>query len=107
MIDWARVTELRDEIGEEDFGDVVEIFLEEVEGALDALGDGSAALHEQLHFLKGSALNLGFQQFAELCQAGETSSADGDAEIDLDAVRRSYAASRDAFALGMQERYAA
>jgi hypothetical protein len=30
MIDWDRVQELRDEIGAEAFGEVVELFLEEV-----------------------------------------------------------------------------
>ena len=29
MIDWARVSELRDEVGAEDFDEVVELFLEE------------------------------------------------------------------------------
>ena len=39
MIDWTRVSELRDEIGAEDFGDVVEIFLEEVEAEVEAEQD--------------------------------------------------------------------
>ena len=30
MIDWPRVKELKDEIGAEDFGEVVDLFLEEV-----------------------------------------------------------------------------
>ena len=39
MIDWARVSELRDEVGAEDFDEVVELFLEEVEEAIAALRD--------------------------------------------------------------------
>ena len=31
MIDWARVSELRDEVGAEDFEEVVQLFLAEVE----------------------------------------------------------------------------
>ena len=39
MIDWARVSELRDEVGAEDFDEVVELFLEEVDEAIAALCD--------------------------------------------------------------------
>ena len=39
MIDWARVSELRDEVGAEDFDEVVELFLEEVDEAIAALRD--------------------------------------------------------------------
>ena len=37
MIDWTRIKQLRDEIGEEDFPEVVEIFIEEVSGMIDSL----------------------------------------------------------------------
>lgn len=37
MINWKRVNELRDEIGPEDFAEVVELFLEEVEQVIDKL----------------------------------------------------------------------
>lgn len=73
MIAWNRVEELIGEVGEEDFAEVVELFLAEVsetiEG-LDALGDG-AARSEALHFLKGSAANLGFEALRELCAEAE------------------------------------
>ena len=35
MIDWSRVEELRDKIGAEDFDEVVELFLSEVEDRID------------------------------------------------------------------------
>ena len=35
MIDWSRVNELRDEVGAEDFEEVVELFLEEVEEVIE------------------------------------------------------------------------
>ena len=38
MIDWTRVEELRNEIGPEDFAEVAELFLMEVEDTLSRLG---------------------------------------------------------------------
>ncbi|WP_442970022.1 hypothetical protein [Roseovarius sp. ZX-A-9] len=40
MIDWSRVAELRSEIGAEDFDEVVELFLEEVEAEISVLRAG-------------------------------------------------------------------
>lgn len=61
MIDWTRIDTLRDEIGEDSLREVVLLFLEEVEAALDALPpeDAAAPLREALHFIKGSALLAG------------------------------------------------
>ena len=100
MIEWTRVTELRDEIGAEDFGEVVELFLEEVEEVIDRLRarPDPARLEGDLHFLKGSALNLGFRDFSALCQQGEARSAEGQAEqVDLAAIISSFEASRSVF----------
>jgi HPt (histidine-containing phosphotransfer) domain-containing protein len=69
MIDWLRMTELRDEIGQEGFDEVVDVFLEEAEDVVTRLDHGPTL--EDLHFLKGSALNLGFIAVAQLCHAGE------------------------------------
>lgn len=79
MIDWQRVTVLRDEVGQEDFDEVVELFLEEVEEVIERLrkAERSSTLEEDLHFLKGSALNLGFASFSEKCERGESLSANG------------------------------
>lgn len=72
MISAARVAELRDEVGEDDFAEIVALFLSEAEAMLDALraaaGEGEAAA--LLHALKGCALNLGFDALAELCREG-------------------------------------
>ena len=100
MIDWQRVCELRDEIGAEDFADVVELFLDEVETNIAPLrGDPeTSGLEALLHFLKGSALNLGFSSFSDLCQAGETSASRGQYDlIDLSAIVASYDTSRHEF----------
>lgn len=107
MIDWTRVSDLREEIGAEDFAEVVEIFLEEVEAAMENLGDDHAGLEAKLHFLKGSALNLGFADFSDLCGAGENRAADGATDIDLKEITGCYAASREAFLEGLATRYAA
>ena len=100
MINWKRVNELRDEIGPEDFAEVVELFLEEVEQVIDKLREAPdfEKLGEDLHFLKGSALNLGFRSFSILCQTGETASSEGTADsVDIGAILASYEASKIEF----------
>ncbi len=103
MIDWTRVRELKDEIGEEDFGEVAEMFIAEVEEVIDRLkaSPDPARFEEDLHFIKSSALNLGFAELSTLCQAGEHQAATGDAVgVDLAPVFTSYAASKTAFLQG-------
>jgi len=100
MIDWARVRELRDEIGADSFGEVVELFLEEVETEMAILRESVAMidLESHLHFLKGSALNLGFSEFSKKCQAGETAAANGAGDtVDVTDILASYDASKSAF----------
>ena len=110
MIDWARVSELRDEVGAEDFDEVVELFLEEVDEAIVALRDLTdlSALEPQCHFLKGSALSIRFREFANLCQAGEAAAAAGQgADVDISAIVQSYAEAREVFINQSAERLAA
>ncbi len=100
MINWERVNELREEVGIEDFDEVFEMFLAEVEEAMVKLiaAPDISKMEEDLHFLKGSALSLGFAHFSGLCQIGETAAANGDAEsIDLEKIYESYAASKTEF----------
>ncbi len=103
MIDWQRVRELREEIGEDDFAEVVSLFLEEadeVAAKIMALKTPDQ-IESALHFLKGSALNLGFKEFAVLCQAGEKAASLGKTEsVDLASVVAIYEASKQAFAGG-------
>lgn len=72
MVNWDRIAELQEEIGQEDFVEVIDMFFEEVEEVLTTLGDDSATISRDLHFLKGSALNLGFDAMATLCKDAET-----------------------------------
>ncbi|WP_243613470.1 Hpt domain-containing protein [Shimia aestuarii] len=104
MIDWRRIDELRGEIGEDDFGEVVEIFLEEVEEGIGRLRahQTNEELAAHLHFLKGSALNLGFQSFSTLCQAGETAATEATGiEVDLVALEACYEQSKEVFEQGL------
>jgi HPt (histidine-containing phosphotransfer) domain-containing protein len=100
MIDWSRVEQLQDEVGLEDFGEVVDLFLEEVEETLGILGQSvpDSDLEGHMHFLKGSALNLGFADLSQLCRDGEREAANGHSErIDLSAILACYTASKAAF----------
>lgn len=99
MIDWPRVKELKDEIGAEDFDEVVELFLEEVEEVIGKLRSGDRSqLEQDLHFLKGSALNLGFAEFSDLCLIGERQSAAGDAQsVDLAEILTKFEVSKQNF----------
>ena len=100
MIDWDRVAALKEEVGAEDFDEVIELFLVEVDEEIDALNavPPGNPLQEKLHFLKGSALSLGFSQFSNLCQSGESAlQSDPSAVVDLGAIHESYQASREVF----------
>lgn len=72
LIDTCRLAELRDEIGAGELGEVVAIFLDETDQVVARLRTGRAAdPAADLHFLKGSALNLGLAAFAGFCHEGE------------------------------------
>ena len=104
MIEWKRVSELREEVGEENFDEVIDLFLFEVEDELGRLRNcrDSAALAARLHFLKGSALNIGFTAFSALCQAGETAAGNGaEADVDIEGVLTCYDQSKQAFVRGL------
>lgn len=110
MIDWEKVRELRDEIGAEDFSEVVDLFLEEVDEAMSKLRSGipDEKLECCLHFLKGSALNLGFRAFSDLCARGETAASSGQyGQIELGEIIASYDASKELFVSELDARMAA
>lgn len=110
MIDWGRVQDLRDEIGADAFGEVVELFLDEVDTEIEKLRlpDAAQNLEALLHFLKGSALNLGFAAFADLCHSGERAAATGqDAGINLGSVLDCYTRSKSEFLAGLTQVIAA
>ncbi|WP_412504251.1 Hpt domain-containing protein [Roseovarius sp. SYSU LYC5161] len=100
LIDWNRVSELRSEIGGNDFSDVVALFIEEVEDMLDQFNSATEAndLQAQLHYLKGSALNLGFHAFANACRSAESKVAiEGPAAIDKKEILEGFQQSKSEF----------
>ncbi len=101
MIDWARVGELREEVGAEDFDEVVEIFLEEAEETLTPLRKNPICNTPGpvLHFLKGMSGNLGFQPVRKICETLEKTHDEG--PMDLSTVVIAYDKTCDAFMLGL------
>lgn len=108
MIDWARVNDLRAEVGHDSFDEIVALFLQETDQVvtrLPSITDPQSMEHD-LHFLKGSALNLGFARLAQVCQTGERRAATGSADVALDSVISTYHQSRDAFVTRLKARAA-
>jgi HPt (histidine-containing phosphotransfer) domain-containing protein len=78
LIDWVRLASLREEIGPEEFADVVEVFLADTDAMVAALSRTPPdRLEAALHAIKGSALNLGLVRLAALCAEQEARAAGG------------------------------
>ncbi|MDG1339988.1 MAG: Hpt domain-containing protein [Paracoccaceae bacterium] len=95
MIAWDRNVELKEDFGQDGFREIIELFLSEVDLAIKDLPlatDHQTTL-ERLHFIKGSALNLGFTELASLC---EPNNQDGQAVKPAD-VEACYLTSKTTF----------
>ncbi|MEE9427004.1 MAG: Hpt domain-containing protein [Paracoccaceae bacterium] len=106
MICWDRVNGLRDDVGQEDFDEVVEIFLEEMDEVMDRLRafPNPLTYEAELHFLKGSALNLGFAALSNICMQSEKLADESTwASIDLSGVIVIYEKSKIEFNSGQQK----
>lgn len=101
MIDWERIRELRDDMGDA-FDEVVAVFMDELGEVIDRLENDPmpASFEQDFHFLKGAALNLGFDAFAARCARAETMVQTGD-QPDLAAVLATYHQSRQVFLDGL------
>ena len=100
MISWDRINELKGEVGEDDFAEVVEIFLEEMDEAMNELTSGVSkeGLGAAMHFVKGAAMNIGFHALGNICQEYETLSGEGkDDLIDCRKVVECYRISKTEF----------
>ncbi len=100
MLDWARIAELREEVGEEDFAEVANLFLEEVEETLASLDPQASAdtVERDMHALKGACLNLGFSDLSAAAQSGETAARGGDTGgVDPAALRALFDGARAGF----------
>ncbi|QUJ76199.1 Hpt domain-containing protein [Sulfitobacter albidus] len=105
MIDWDRIKSLQDEIGPEVFPDIVTLFIDEVSETIGRLRDTPdlETLGADLHMLKGSAMNLGFTSFSELCQSGESRAMEGRAEeIAIAPILESFEESKLVFLAGLE-----
>lgn len=72
MIDWSRLHDLCTDIGEEEFADLVLVFVTEMGERLTELAASPASTTaEDFHFLRGSAANLGLSDMVTACHAGE------------------------------------
>lgn len=110
VIDWERVRNLREEVGDESFRDVVAVFLDEVEQVIVQFRTGLAAeqIESALHFLKGGAMILGFAELGTKCDEGERlASAGRSAEVDLPSIVQLYEASRQEFVSALDAKLAA
>lgn len=96
MMDWSRLSDLRAEVGDEALGEVVELFLEETDAAAARLRDTAPGedLAGDMHFLKGAALNIGFDDLARMCATAERDAEAG--PIDPGPILDCYARSRAA-----------
>lgn len=110
MINWDRVNELRDEFGEGIFADIVAAFLEETDEVIERLRNTGldSSVGETMHFLKGSALNLGFSEMADLSETAERAAANNHATMDMiSKVISSYERTRSQFQDSLKPTFAA
>ncbi|MBJ3761563.1 Hpt domain-containing protein [Maribius pontilimi] len=71
MIDWSRIRELDQQLGRDDLVEIFDLFVEETAPIVTRLGAALTPDPEDLHFVKGSASNLGLEHLAQLCRRGE------------------------------------
>lgn len=79
MIDWKRIADLKEELGEDDFEEVFDIFLDEVGDGVQGLDSTleASALEAILHSIKGNAVTVGFAALADLASEGEINASRG------------------------------
>ena len=95
LIEWKMVIDLREDVGHADFEEIVALFMEEVEETLSRIEKQAlnSRLADDLHFLEGSALNMGFAAFAAACRAAEKAPA----ESNMDELKTLYFTTKDAY----------
>ena len=79
MINWTHLSELRTDLGDETFSEVIALFLQEVQTGIDGLDTQRSApeLMAEFHMLKGSALSLGLTDLAQICANAESLASQG------------------------------
>lgn len=92
-MDWARLDDLRDEVGAEALEEILDVFMAEIAELIAKLRNGPdpGSLGADLHFLRGAALNLGFTSLAAACLSGEVLARQGqETKVDLNAILARY-----------------
>lgn len=102
MINWQQIRQLEEDVGAEDLAEVVTLFLAEVDEAIEELDGitqkGPTEIADAMHFLKGSAFNLGFQRFGEFCSEREALAHSGETgSISSSEIEELYQASKKQF----------
>lgn len=100
MLDWTHINRLRQEVGEDSFAEIVDLFFAEVADTF-AKVRANGATHTDMHFLKGSAANLGFVAFSKTCQIAEHALLAGSETADIQRVYDSFDASCSVFENGL------
>lgn len=103
MIDWDHIDRLRQEVGADSFTEIVDLFRNEVEEVFTRIR-AHGATHTDMHFLKGSAANLGFVEFSKTCQISEHALRAGQENIDLAEIFSSFESACSRFATGLEHR---
>jgi HPt (histidine-containing phosphotransfer) domain-containing protein len=107
MIDWARVSDLHDEIGRDGFSEVLELFLEETGRCVDLLrtAPDPDQLAMNLHSLRGGLVNLGFTEVSTLCERGEVLASMGQPDrVDTTPIVQAYDNARRTFLAELDQR---
>lgn len=91
MIDWQHIKELEADLGADAFPDLVVVFLDEISEAVQAIEPPATPSEAQMHFLKGTALTLGFTDLGNRASDAETTLRnDPNAKLDLDELQSAY-----------------
>ncbi|MFY0595081.1 MAG: Hpt domain-containing protein [Cognatishimia sp.] len=102
MLDWTHIDQLKKDVGSNEFAEIVDLFFVEVEGLFKRLNREGAVAND-LHFLKGSAANLGFAEFSKSCQIAQHQLVAGQ-QADLQQIVAVFEQSKHAFIAGLAQR---
>ncbi|RRH78018.1 Hpt domain-containing protein [Falsigemmobacter faecalis] len=79
MLNLRQLNDLRADVGDEGFADLIVLFLEETDGVISRMIDKGPEKDPaaDYHFLKGAARNLGLDGFSALCHEAEIAAGQG------------------------------
>ena len=100
MIDWDVSRELYKDIGSIKFAEILTAFQEEAAERVRDLNSPGRDMGYDLHMLKSVSLNMGFTEWAKLCDAGEDAVSSATYPVNLDDIRTCFDASNRAFTAG-------